>query len=94
MPLIRTGGREHAFKFQGCDHIGRLLIGIDIFTGGIIGLKTGRQNDGADCERGFFGLIVEINGATGADLFTGAAFSFLQVNTVLRIDRILEGHGL
>jgi hypothetical protein len=62
--------------------------------GRIVNLAAAGKNDGAHvkCEVSLF--VIEFDGAGGTKFFTGFTFAFDEIDTVLRIDGILQGHRL
>ena len=89
-----TGGRQDAFELHGGHHIGEMGILIIIKFRWIKGIKTRRQNDGADIE-GFGGfLLIKINSVGRAKFLAGAAFALLNINAGIPVDAIFQRNCL
>jgi len=95
MPLGRSGSGQIPLKLQGGDNVLIHPIAPDLGTGGIVGLKTGSEDDRADIELVYFLGIVEINCPGVTDFFTKTAGTrFLQTDTGVGIDLIFERYRL
>ena len=90
----RPAGREKPLVFEAGDNIGDGTITVNIQSRGVEGFEAGGQDDGAYIKGERLLPVLEIDGARGAEFFTGLAFAAFQVNAALFINGILEGHGL
>ena len=90
----RSAGRQVPFIFKTGDNIRELVISVEINTRRIKGFKSGCQDHRSYIDGKLFFLIIKIDGIAGAELFACPAFSFFQVNTIIRINHIFERYGL
>ena len=95
MALGRSGGRQIALELEGGDDVRHDAVAPDLGRPGIVGLKAGGEDDGADVDlMGLLG-IVEIDRPGVADLLAEAAGPrFLQPDAADRIDLVLQRHRL
>lgn len=94
VPLKRATGRQHTFILQAGDHVGDLAVAVVIHARGIERLISRCQNEGTHIDRDNFFLVVKFNGAGGAELFAGPAFTSGQINALVRVDNVFQRNGL
>ncbi len=94
MPHARAAGRQEALVFKAGDDVGDAAVAVKIEARGIEGLEAGGEDDRTDMDRHRLFLVVEIDGAGGAEFLAGPAFAALQVDAVVAVDGVFEGHRL
>ena len=94
MARIGTGGGKDSLKLQGCHHIRQQGISVVVYGCRIKRCKTCGQNNGAHMYGQRFWGVLEIDGARWAEFLAGAAFAFVQIDAIVRIDCIFKGYRL
>ena len=94
MALAGAGRGQEPFELHAGDHVGQAGVGVGVVGRGVEKGQPRCQDDRADLDRAFVALVFEIDGVRRARGLACPAFALLQVDAVLFVQGVLEGHCL
>ena len=78
LPLVRTGGTQQALEVHAGDDVLEHAVAVIVARQRVVGFVARRQDDGADLDLDFFGLLAEVDGIVFTDGLADIAGLVLQ----------------
>jgi hypothetical protein len=85
---------KDSLEFNGGDDIGEFQITVIVESRGIKRFEPGGEDDRSHIKGLDSFFLIEINGFSWTEFLACLAFAVLEVDAVVMIDGILQGHGL